>query len=102
MATFINAAHALGNFFGFVTSAFKIRNDLADTKHQTKIGSCWLTFGDDVGAVVINGFFKLIDPAISLDNAFDTGDFTGGVGVNSCETWVSPNHPFAGRGCADG
>ena len=82
VAIFVNAAHPLGNLLGLVTGPFQVSHNLADAQHQAQIGSRRLALGDDVGAVVVNGFFKLIHFVVGIDNALDAANFTGGVGIH--------------------
>jgi hypothetical protein len=82
VAIFVDAAHALGDLLGFVTGPFQVGDDLADAEHQAQIGSRRLALGDDVGAVVVNGFFKLIHFAVGIDDALDAANFAGGVGID--------------------
>jgi hypothetical protein len=58
VAGFVDAAHALGDFLGFVAGAFEVGDDLADAEHQAQVGGGRLALGDDVGAVVVDGFSR--------------------------------------------
>jgi hypothetical protein len=47
---------------------FEVGDDLADAEHQAQVGGGRLALGDDVGAVVVDGFFELIDLAVGVDD----------------------------------
>ena len=82
MAGFVDAADALGDFLGFVAGAFQISDDLADAEYQAQVGSGRLALGDDMGAVVVDGFFQIIDLAVGFDDGFDAGHFARAVGLD--------------------
>ncbi|MPM67332.1 hypothetical protein SDC9_114254 [bioreactor metagenome] len=82
MAGFVDAAHALGDLLGLVAGAFEIGDDLADAEHQAQVGSGRLALGDDVGAIVVDGLFQVVDLAVGFDDGFDAGHFARAVGVD--------------------
>lgn len=82
LAGFVDAANALGDLLGLVAGAFEIGNDLADAEDQAQIGSSRLTLGDQVGAVIVDGEFEVVDLAVGIDDVLDARHFAGAVGFN--------------------